>query len=80
MAWQTVAEYKTNPIASDRDEEKRPYTAEGRASRKAKAQRVKKRPARAASYGRPRPGPKVPVTMQMPAAAQQCQGMCFLCG
>jgi len=50
-----VAEFETNPIASDSDDEKRIYKAEAKASRKAKAQGVKKRPARVAPYGRSRP-------------------------
>ena len=35
--WRTVAEYETNPIASDSDGEKRIYRAEARASRKSRS-------------------------------------------
>lgn len=37
--WRTVAEYETNPIASDSDDEKRIYRAEVRASRKSRFDR-----------------------------------------
>ena len=38
-----VAEYETNPIASDSDDEKRIYRAEARASRKSQIDRGRKR-------------------------------------
>ena len=37
--WRTVAEYETNPIASDSGDEKRIYKAEARASRKSRVDR-----------------------------------------
>ena len=37
--WRTVAEYETNPIASDSEDEKRIYRAEARASRKSRFDR-----------------------------------------
>ena len=41
--WRTVAEYETNPIASDSEDEKRIYRAEARASRKSRFDRGGKR-------------------------------------
>ena len=43
LGWRMVAEYETNPIASDSDDEKRIYKAEARATRKMKAERGVKR-------------------------------------
>ena len=43
LGWRLVAEYESNPVASDSDDEKRIFKAEARASRNIKAERGAKR-------------------------------------
>jgi len=84
LGWRVVAEYESNPIASDSDDERRIYKAEMRASRKAKADKTRKRSSRSAPYPLSRPrGSDVPATATFSQAStgqRQRPGTCFLCG
>ena len=80
LGWRTVAEYETNPIASDSEDEKRIHKAEARASRKDKTEKSRKRPVRNAPYPRSRPRFEATPPTQMSSGPQQRHGVCFLCG
>ena len=83
LGWRLVAEYESNPVASDSDDEKRIFKAEARASRKIKAERGAKRgrwrgyPYRRYARGRSdnNQNETVAITSQQPKRP----GLCFSC-
>ncbi|XP_053401280.1 uncharacterized protein LOC128557630 [Mercenaria mercenaria] len=79
LGWRVVAEYETNPIASDSDDEKKMYKAEARAARKVNFEKSKIRRGRAFPYRRQRQVPDTP----SPSGVMQRNrrpGLCFTCG
>ncbi|XP_045178604.2 uncharacterized protein LOC123538512 [Mercenaria mercenaria] len=79
LGWRMVAEYETNPIASDSDDEKKMYKAEARAARKVKSEKSKIRRGRAFPYRRQRQVPDTPSSSGVMQRNRR-PGLCFTCG
>ena len=78
LGWKVVAEYESNPIADDSEDEKKIMKAQSRAERKAKDSRKLRGRGRPHPYGRADPSPS-------PRAAEggpnlRRPGKCFDCG
>ena len=89
LGWRVVAEYEANPLASDSDDEKRIYKAEARASRKMKADKLRRSKARALPYARRSTVSSAPGFNRVPqgvmqqhsgVTSRQRPGLCFACG
>ncbi|XP_053398087.1 uncharacterized protein LOC123550494 [Mercenaria mercenaria] len=90
LGWRVVAEYETNPIASDSEDEKRIFKAEARATRKVKSEKSKSQVRHRSwpyTYKRPSQASKSPLAPgtqrygQTNASGQRTRhGLCFSCG
>lgn len=85
LGWRMVAEYESNPIASDSEDEKRIHKAEYRASRKAKGEKTKRGRSRSTPYGRGQPrGDSLPSQgtgqTYSHGGSVKKPGLCFICG
>ena len=83
LGWKVVAEYESNPIASDSEDEKRIHKAEARASKKAKSAKSKR--GRSKPYRRYESKEESTVVVGQPcvptsAGAGRQPGLCFTCG
>ncbi|XP_045165840.1 uncharacterized protein LOC123529536 [Mercenaria mercenaria] len=79
LGWRVVAEYETNPIARDSDDEKKMYKAEARAAKKVKSEKSKNRRGRAFPYRRQRQVPDTPSSSGVMQRNRR-HGLCFTCG
>ena len=83
LGWKVAAEYESNPIASDIEDEKRIHKAEARASKKAKSAKSKR--GRSKPYRRYESKEESTVVVGQPcvptsAGAGRRPGLCFTCG